>query len=99
MASIITQSIDVTKITKSKLRDGKYLDITTNVEDATNKFGQNVSTYESQTKEEREAKTKRTYIANGKVVWTDSTIVVAEKQDKPKEAPAKQEEPANDLPF
>ena len=94
MASIITQSIDVTKITKSKLRDGKYLDITTNVEDATNKFGQNVSTYESQTKEEREAKTKRTYIANGKVVWTeDGTIKVAEKQDKPQEAPAK------DLPF
>ena len=98
MASIITQSIDVTKITKSKLRDGKYLDITTNVEDATNKFGQNVSTYESQTKEEREAKTKRTYIANGKVVWTeDGTIKVAEKQDKPKEAT--QEAPAQDLPF
>ena len=94
MATLITQSIDVTKITKSKLRDGKYLDITTNVEDATNKFGQNVSTYESQTKEEREAKTKRTYIANGKVVWTeDGTIKVAEKQDKPQEAPAK------DLPF
>ena len=94
MATLITQSIDVTKITKSKLREGKYLDITTNVEDATNKFGQNVSTYESQTKEEREAKTKRTYIANGKVVWTeDGTIKVAEKQDKPQEAPAK------DLPF
>jgi hypothetical protein len=97
MATLITQSIDVTKITKSKLREGKYLDITTNVEDATNKFGQNVSTYESQTKEEREAKAKRTYIGNGKVVWTDGTITVAEKQDKPKEAT--QEEPAKDLPF
>ena len=97
MATLITQSIDVTKITKSKLREGKYLDITTNVEDATNKFGQNVSTYESQTKEEREAKAKRTYIGNGKVVWTDGTITVVEKQDKPKEAT--QEEPAQDLPF
>ena len=29
MATLITQSIDVTKITKSKLREGKYLDITT----------------------------------------------------------------------
>ena len=66
MASIITQSIDVTKITKSKLRDGKYLDITTNVEDATNKFGQNVSTYESQTKEERGSKTPKNYLGNGK---------------------------------
>ena len=97
MATLITQSIDVTKITKSKLREGKYLDITTNVEDATNKFGQNVSTYESQTKEEREAKAKRTYIGNGKVVWTDGTIAVVEKQDKPKEAT--QEAPAQDLPF
>lgn len=94
MAGLIAQSIDVTKITKSKLRDGKYLDIVTNVEDTTNEYGQNVSTYEQQTKEQREAKAKRHYIGNGKVVWTDGKIVKAEKQDTESKPT-----PTADLPF
>ena len=34
-------------------------------------YGNNASIMISQTQEEREAKKPRTYIGNGKVVWTD----------------------------
>ena len=51
---------------------------------------------DSQTKEEREAKVARNYLGNGKVVWTDSNIVVAEREDKPQ---AVKETVSDDLPF
>jgi hypothetical protein len=40
-------------------------------------YGQNVSVFYAQSKEEREAKTNKTYIGNGKVVWTDGNIKTA----------------------
>ena len=56
MSTLISLSIDVTKITKSKIKDGKYLDVTISVDDQTNQWGKNASIYESQTKEERDSK-------------------------------------------
>ena len=96
MATLISASLDVTKITKERLNEGKYLNITISVNDNTN-YGNNCGVYENQTKEEREAKAKRNYIGNGKVVWTDGTITLAEKEEKKEEkkVEAKQE----DLPF
>lgn len=91
MSAIISISIDVTKIDKSKLKDGKYLNTQIFINDET-KFGNNVSISYSQTKEERDSKAKKEYLANGKVVWTDGSIKVAEKEE------AKQEV-NNDLPF
>jgi len=47
-------------------------------------------------KDEKDAGKKRNYVGNGKVVWTDGSIAVAEKEDAPKKAAA----PAtDDLPF
>jgi len=80
MATLLGLSIDVTKIDKSKLGNGKYLNLTVSVEDETNQYGQNVSAYLQQTKEEREAKENRQYLGNGKVFWTNNIINVAEKQ-------------------
>ncbi len=96
MATLISASLDVTKITKDRLNEGKYLNITISVNDDTT-YGNNCGVYENQTKEEREAKAKRNYIGNGKVVWTDGTITLAEKEEKKEEkkVEAKQE----DLPF
>jgi|TARA_R110002012_G_scaffold3947_3_gene18250 hypothetical protein len=96
MATLISASLDVTKITKARLYDGKYLNITISVNDETT-YGNNCGVYENQTKEEREAKAKRNYVGNGKVVWTDGKITVAEKEEK-KEEP-KVEEKQEDLPF
>lgn len=96
MSTLISLSIDVSKITKSKIKDMKYLDVTISVDDATNQWGKNASIYESQTKEEREAKAPKAYIGGGKVVWTDGSIKVAEKSsNEPKKTRATSEE----LPF
>ena len=78
MSAIIQMSIDVTKIDKSKLKDGKYLNVNISVNDET-KYDNNVSMCYNQTKEERESGAKKVYFANGRVVWTDNVIKVAEK--------------------
>ena len=66
--------------------------------DDTNDWGQNVSAFDSQTKEERDAKKKKDYIGNGKVVWTDGSCVRAEQKEEGGTAP-KQADPVDDLPF
>lgn len=59
----------------------KGVSITVSVSDDTNDYGQNVSAYVSQNKEDREAKKTRYFTGNGKVFWTDGTIKVATKQE------------------
>ena len=78
MASITSISIDVKKIDKSKLKKGQYLNIDLATREETNQYGQNVSVYYSQSKEERLAKEPKSYLGNGKVVWTDGNITRAE---------------------
>ena len=79
MASIQTISIDLTKIDKSKIVNDKYLNITVTQNNETNKYGQNVTVTHNQTKEERENKTPKIYLGNGKTVWNDGTVVNAER--------------------
>lgn len=82
MAGLINVSLDLSKIDKTKVKDGKYLNAIVAIGDDTNQYGQNASMYISQSKEEREAKDARTYIGNGKVVWNDGNIVNAEKVEQ-----------------
>jgi len=93
MSTLISGSIDLTKIDKSKLKDGKYLQVQISVNDTTDSYGNNVSITVNQTKEEREAKEKKTYLGNAKVVWTDNVVKLAEKVDAPRV------NNDNDLPF
>lgn len=72
MAQIISASINATKITKSKMKDGKYVNISIIINDEADQYGNNVAIIESQTKEERDSKEKKNYLGNGKVVWGDS---------------------------
>jgi len=76
-----------------KQPDGTYKNYTIAVNDETNKFGQNVSMYAEQTKEQRDAKAPKTYIGNGKVFWTDGKITKATAKDAPPAADN------SDLPF
>jgi hypothetical protein len=78
MGAIIQMSIDLTKIDKAKLKDGKYLNVTLSVNDET-RYDNNVSMCYNQTKDERDAGAKKVYFANGRVVWTDGVIKLAEK--------------------
>jgi hypothetical protein len=73
MATILNASLNVAKIDKTKLIQGKtgqFLNVTITINDEVDKFGNNASIFESQSKEEREAKTPKNYLGNGKVIWT-----------------------------
>jgi hypothetical protein len=73
MATILSASLNVAKIDSKKLIQGKtgqFLNVTITINDEVDKYGNNASIFESQTKEEREAKTPKNYLGNGKVIWT-----------------------------
>jgi len=97
MSALITASIRVDQLPKEKFVKGKndavYYNLTISINDET-RFGNNVAITDSQTKEERDAKKAKTYLGNGKVVWTDGKITLAEKEDV-----SKSESPNDDLPF
>ena len=63
-----------------KQSDGSYKKLTLSISDTTDKYGNNISIYEEQTKEQRDAKTPKSYVGNGKVFWTDNKITLAEKK-------------------
>ena len=99
MSTLITGSIRVDKLPKEKFVKGKdgavYYNLTISVQDET-RFGNNVAFMDSQTKEERDAKVAKNYLGNGKVVWTDGTVALAEKEDAPANVAATADA---DLPF
>ena len=72
MAVIYRANLDVSKIDKSKLFQGKkglYLDVTVTVNDELDSFEQIGSITIGQTKEERDAGTPKVYLGNLKEVW------------------------------
>lgn len=79
MATLLTLSVNRDKV---QFNEKGWANITISIDDATNQYGQNASGWNQQTKEEREAKEARTYVGNGKVVWTDGNIVVADKVEQ-----------------
>jgi len=102
MASIIATSINLSEIPKDKIiegKKGKYLPITITINDETDQFGNQGPVTVQQTKEERDAKTAKTYLGNVKVVWTNGdNVAVAPRTDQPVAAPAVAA-PVDDLPF
>ena len=108
MASIIATSINLSEIPKDKIiegKKGKYLPITITINDELDQIGNQGPVVVQQTKEERDAKTAKTYLGNVKVVWTNGdNVAVAPRQDQA--APAAQPvaqaaaiEQVDDLPF
>ena len=74
MASLISANIDLTKIDKSKIyegKKGKYYPITIVVNDELGQFGDAGYIQTEQTKEERDAKAPKSFLGNVKVVWTN----------------------------
>ena len=103
MASIIKTSIDLTKIPKDKIyqgKKGKYLPITITLNNDLDQFGNQGPVVVEQTKEERDAKAEKTYLGNVKVVWTDGNNVDTAPRDNNQSAPAPAPAAADaDLPF
>ena len=102
MASIIATSIDLTKIPKDKIyegKKGKNIPITITVNDEVDQFGNQGPVVVSQSKEERDAKAEKVYLGNVKVVWTNGDNVdVAPREDAPA-MPQQTQQPVDDLPF
>ena len=74
MASIIKASINLSEIPKDKIipgKKGKYSPITITINDEPDQFGNQGPIVVAQTKEERDAKDKKTYLGNVQVVWTN----------------------------
>tara|TARA_R110000787_G_scaffold67113_2_gene150396 strand:- start:4439 stop:4732 length:294 start_codon:yes stop_codon:yes gene_type:complete len=97
MAAIINARINVANLSKEKLFKGKkgtYYNVTISINDET-RFGNNVSIFDSQTKEERESEDKRNYTGNGSVIWTNGQIQVAESQNVTENVT----KASTDLPF
>jgi len=104
MASIIATSIDLTKIPKDKIiqgKKGKYIPITITLNDEVDQFGNNGPVVVQQSKEEREAKTEKVYLGNVKVVWTNGdNVSVAPRDGQPAmAAPQTAAKEDVDLPF
>lgn len=70
---IISASINLNKINKSKLVKGKdgneYLNISIICNDSENEWGKDVSITEGQSEQERKDKVKKNFIGNGKTVY------------------------------
>ena len=62
-------------------KNEKGISITISQNDETNKYGQNVTVFVSQTKEQREQKKDKFFVGNGKTFWTDGKITIAEKRE------------------
>jgi hypothetical protein len=78
----------------------KGVSLTISIGDETNQYGQNVSGFVSQTKEQREAQTPKYYVGNGKVFWTDGKITKADakQQEQSRQDPVK-DNGSDELPF
>lgn len=86
MAQIISVSIDLNKLDKSRIVEGKngakYYNFTINVNDEKDQYGNDASVTISQTAEERQAKSQRTFVGNGRVVWSNNSRQQSNSQPK-----------------
>ena len=102
MASIIKASINLSEIPKDKIitgKKGKYLPVTITINDELDQFNNQGPIVVAQTKEEREAKQKKTYLGNVKVVWTNGNNVDPAPRDNMQAPPAPAAVDDGDLPF
>jgi len=81
-------------VAKTKKMKGVALTVALNNEQ--DKYGNNITSWVSQSKEDREAKKNKFYVGNGKVLWTDGQIVKSEKEQA---AAPKKTETFEDTPF
>jgi hypothetical protein len=78
----ITEKTLETLLSTIRAKKEKGVSLTISISDDVNNYGQNVSSYVSQSKEQREAKANKFYVGNGKVFWTDGKVVKPEKGEK-----------------
>lgn len=85
MAEIVNISIDLNKLNKAKEVQGKngarYYNLSLVINDEANQYGKNVQVTEPQSKEERLAKEKKTFVGSGNSVWRNGETIRFDKQN------------------
>lgn len=81
------------------VKDLKGIEITIFINDESNKYGQNVTGFVSQSKEERDAKKEKYYIGNGSVFWTDGKVTKGQKVQGNNSNSSFENPEKDDLPF
>lgn len=73
-----------TLVNTLKQKGEKGIAITLSTNDEANQYGQNISGYVSQSKEDREAGKPKFYVTNGSVVWisADSNVFKPEREQQ-----------------
>ena len=97
---IISGSIDLESIDKTKLAKGKYLNFDIILSDES-KYGNNAWVVQGQSKEEREAKAKKVSLGNAGLRWInpEATMVVAQREEVTNTQQQSSRETTADLPF
>jgi len=101
MAGIVKANINLDAIPKDKIykgKKGRYLPISITINDEPDQFGNQGPVIVDQTKEEREAKSEKTYLGNVKVVWTNGVFPDRTTEGQPQNQSQPKVEEA-DLPF
>lgn len=106
MGAIATVKIDLNKLDKARIYEGKngakWYEFSLMVNDKTSQYGDNIQATDTQSKEEREAKASKNFLGGGKVVWVGKEgISVAERTDgnNTSSKASNSNQSASDLPF
>ena len=102
---VISGSINLSKIPKERIKrtdkngvpfsnGAQYLDVQILVNDKQDQYGNDVQIIVGQTKEEREAKSAKTYLGNAKVVWSNDS-----QKQEPKEEVFQVKDNTDGMPF
>ena len=73
--------IDKTRLFKSEKSGDLWGTITGSINDEIDKYGNNVAAWLEQTKEEKVAKTHRSFVGNGTAFWSDGKTTVVTKDN------------------
>lgn len=105
MAQIISISIDLSKIDKTKIiegKKGKYYNLSVIVNDEKDSFDNDVAVCENQTQAERHDKEPKKYLGSGRVVWTGKSKPKENNSSTPEDTTAPvttNDNKGDDLPF
>ena len=80
-------------------KESEGVKITISLSDQPSKFGQNVSAYVSQTKEQREADMPKFYVGNGKTFWSKGETPVPQREEQQQAPQPVSSANDDDLPF
>ena len=80
-------------------KESEGVKITISLSDQASKFGQNVSAYVAQSKEQRDAKTPLFYVGNGKTFWSKGETPVPQREEQQQAPQPVSSEKDDSFPF